>query len=102
MITWIWIEGEKTLDDFCQRRFNERPHWIEHTGRLSHAKVVQRYKDVYKEDGETVDRVAQMYLLWMEAPNERCKNLAGSGQLPDIQRMTYEEIKADRTAILRK
>lgn len=66
------------------------------------ARVAQIYKYVYKEDGETVDRVAQMFLLWMDAPNENCKNLAGSGQLSDIERMTYEEIKADRTAILRR
>lgn len=102
MITWIWIEGEKALDDFCERRFNEKPRWMENTGRLTRAKVAQIYKYVYKEDGQTVARVAQMFLLWMDAPNERCKNLAGSGQLSDIQRMSYEEIKTDRTAILRK
>lgn len=102
MITWIWIEGEKALNDFCERRFKEKPRWMENTGRLPRAKVAQIYKYVYKEDGETVVRVAQMYLLWMDAPNERCKNLAGSGQLPAIQRMSYEEIKTDRTAILRK
>lgn len=102
MITWIWIEGENALNDFCERRFKEKPHWMENTGRLTRAKVAQIYKYVYKEDGETVDRVAQMFLLWMDAPNDNCKNLAGDGQLSDIQRLTYEEIKADRTAILRK
>lgn len=57
---------------------------IEH---LTRAKVALIYKYVYKDDGQTVDRVAQMYLLWMDAPNENCKNLAGSGQLSDIQRI---------------
>lgn len=75
---------------------------METIGTLPGAKANLIYKYVYGEDGETVDRVAQMYLLWMDAPNENCKNLAGDGQLSDIQRMTYEEIKADRTAVLRR
>lgn len=102
MITWIWIEGEKALNEFCMRRFKTTPRWMETIGTLPGAKAALIYKYVYKADGETVDRVAQMYLLWMDAPNDNCKNLTGSGMLSDIQRMTYEEIKTDRTAILRK
>lgn len=102
MITWIWIEGEKALNEFCLKRFKDKPHFCENSGRVMQARVAQIYKYVYKEDGETVDRVAQMFLLWMDAPNDNCINLAGDGQLSDIQRMTYENIKADRTAILRK
>lgn len=102
MITWIWIEGEKALNEFCLKRFKDKPQFCENSGMVMSARVFKIYKYVYKEDGETVDRVAQMFLLWMDAPNDNCKNLAGDGQLSDIQRMTYEEIKADRTAILRR
>lgn len=102
MITWIWIEGEKALNEFCLKRFKEKPRFVENSGRVMGARVFQIYKYVYKEGGETVDRVAQMFMLWMDAPNDNCKNLAGDGQLSDIQRMTYEEIKADKTAILRR
>lgn len=101
MITWIWIEGEKALNDFCERRFKMRPQWCETTGHVGAAIVYNIYKYVYKEDGQTVDRMAPMYLLWMHAPHDsRAKNLAGDGQLDDIYCMTYEKIKADRTAIL--
>ena len=102
MITWIWIEGERALNEFCLRRFKSTPRWMETIGTLPGAKVRLIYKYVYKEDGETVDRVAQMYLLYMDAPHDRCKNLAGDGQLSDIERMSYEEIKTDSTAILRR
>ena len=102
MITWIWIEGERALNDFCLRRFRCKPSWMETIGTLPGAKVRLIYKYVYKEDGKTVARVAQMFLLYMDAPNDRCTNLVGSGMLSDIERMTYEEIKADRTAILRR
>ena len=102
MLTWLWIEGERALNDFCLRRFKCKPCWMETIGTLPGAKVRLIYKYVYKEDGETVDRVAQMYLLYMDAPHDRCKNLVGSCMFSDIERMTYEEIKTDRTAILRK
>ena len=70
MITWIWIEGEKALNDFCERRFKEKPHWMENTGRLTMAKVAQIYKYVYKEDGKTVAReYAQPYGLQCNPDN---------------------------------
>ena len=97
MITWIWIEGEKALDEFCMRRFKHTPRWMETIGTLTNAKVRMIYK--HRDDlGKYVD----MYLLYMDAPHDNCKNIAGSGQLSEIQRMSYEEIKADTTAILRR
>lgn len=97
MITWIWIEGEKALNEFCLKRFKDKPRFVETCGTVMSAKVRMIYK--HRDDlGKYVD----MYLLYMDAPNKKCKNLVGDGQLPDIQLMTYEEIKADRTAILRR
>lgn len=103
MITWIWIEGEKALNDFCQRRFKDKPRFVETCGRVGSAKIRLIYKYVYKEDGETVDRVAEMYLLYMDAPYDMEKgNVIGSGCLPEIERMSYEKIRADKTAILKR
>ena len=97
MITWIWIEGEKALEEYCECRFHDRPHFIETSGRVGfnvHISMIYKHRD-------DLGRYVDMYFLYMDAPNDRCINLAGDGQLSDLQRMTYEEIKADRTAILR-
>lgn len=103
MITWIWIEGEAALNDFCQRRFKEKPRFIETCGRVGCARVRLIYKYVYKEDGETIDRIAEMYLLFRDAPSGMEKgNIIGSGCLSEIEIMSYEKIRADKTAILKR
>lgn len=98
MITWIWIEGEKALNDFCERRFGEVPRMVETSGRVGPAKVRKIYKEL-PGSGDYTD----MYLLHMEAPEGfRGDNLTGSGSLGEIERMSYENIGADRTAILKR
>ena len=83
-----WIEGERNLYEFCIRRFGETPRFIETICKVGeNAKV---YK-VYKEKG---DNYTQMFLLTM--PHEK-------GTITDIQtklRMTYEEIRIDKSSIL--
>lgn len=98
MITWIWIEGEKALNEFCERRFKEKPRFIETCGRVGPAKVRLIYKEI-PETGHYTD----MYLLYMDAPHEiKNGNYTGNGMLTEIQRMTYEEIRSDKTAILKR
>lgn len=103
MITWIWIEGEKALNEFCERRFKARPKFLETIGKVGPAKVHLKYKEVYDENGQWV-RNAEMYLLYMDAPSGMERgNLAGWEEFHDeIKRMTYEKIRADRTAILKR
>lgn len=84
-----WIEGYGNLIDFCLKRFKEKPHFVETIGRVGEATVYLIYKQ--KPSGE----FAEMYLLWMPHP---------SGEwhyVDNIQKMTYEDIRADRTSLLR-
>ena len=98
MITWIWIEGEKALNEFCLKRFKEKPRFLETCFRVGTA----RGRMIYKEIPET-GHYTDMYLLYMDAPSGFTgANHIGSGMLTDIERMTYEEIRADRTAILKR
>lgn len=97
MRTWIWIEGFKAFGEFCERRFGEVAHMIETTGTVGTARV--RKVDKWREDkGEYV----AMFLLHMEAPSERCHNLAEDCQMSEIEEMTYDQIRLDRTALLRR
>ena len=97
MRTWIWIEGFEAFDDFCERRFGEVAHMIENTGTVGTARVRKVYK--WREDwGQYV----AMFLLHMEAPGERCPNLAEDYQMSEIEKMTYDQIRLDRTALLRR
>ncbi len=87
--TTIWIEGEDRLNDFCQRRFQERPRFVETVGRVGTAKVYMVYK--WREDRK---RYVDMYLLFMEHPKGTV------GDIAEKRLMTYEEIRADKTSIL--
>ena len=98
MITWIWIEGEKALNEFCLKRFKEKPRFMETCFKVG----IARGRMIYKEIPET-GHYTDMYLLYMDAPSGFTgANHTGSGMLTDIERMTYEEIRADRTAILKR
>lgn len=83
-----WIEGEKNLHEFCIKRFGEKPRFVETIGRVGDAKVELIYK--WKEGYGYV----AMYLLYMQHPTGTIH------YFDDIRRMTYEEIRADRTSIL--
>lgn len=98
MLTYIWIEGEKNLNEFCMKRFNEKPRWCETIGRVGYqAKVRFIYKE--KPDGHYTD----CYLLYMDARNENAPNAVFDSELFDvIQRWTYEEIAANRYSILKR
>lgn len=83
-----WIEGEKNLDDYCAKRFGEQPRFIETIGRVGEAKVELIYK--MKEGHGYV----AMYLLYMQHPTGTIWDFN------DLRRMSYEEIRADRTSIV--
>lgn len=86
-----WIEGRKNLDAYCEKRFGEKPRFVETIGRVGYegAKVHMIYK--HKANGG----FAEMYLLYMQHPNGHVYWIS------DIETMSYEDIRADRTAILR-
>lgn len=85
-----WIEGWNEMQEFCQKRFNARAHFCETIGACGEAKIWMIYK--HKKEGG----YAEMYLLFM--PSEK-------GTIYDIGKlstMSYEDIRTDRNAILRK
>ena len=96
MYSYIWIEGEKNLEEFCKKRFGDTPHFLEHFGEVSgnesHAKVEKR--EVERADGD----YRLMFLLTMEHEQGRYT----SGNIDEIRHWNYEQIRADRTAILRR
>lgn len=102
MITWIWIEGDKLFDEYCMKRFKQRPRFTETCSQIYHKGGVTRIRLTYKYR-EDLDLYVAMFLLYMDAPQgAKCTNCAYTSELSDIQRMSYEEIKADRTAILKR
>lgn len=86
-----WIEGRKALEEYCEKRFGEKPRFCETIGRVGYegAKVHMIYKP--KAEGG----YAEMYLLFMPHPKGTVYWIS------DIETMSYEDIRADRTAILR-
>ena len=96
MYSYIWIEGEKNLDEFCMKRFGEEPHFLENYGHVSGNGVSARVQKIYKEDSG--GNYHQMFFLWMEYEGGRyCQP-----EIDKIRRWPYEKIRTDRTAILRK
>lgn len=92
MIQYIWIEGEQALKSFCQKRFKqENIHWMETIGHIGGATI----ENIWKLDTER-RKCIDMYLLYMEHPNGDIYE----GELNDIRRMTYEQIRANKHFIL--
>ena len=87
-LIYKWIEGEKNLHDYCAKRFGEKPHFVETIGRVGEAKVELIYK--LKEGYGYVP----MYLLYMQHPTGTIN------YLDETRKMTYEQIRADRTSIV--
>ena len=105
MYSYIWIEGEKNLDEFCMKRFGEKPHFMETIGRVSgkgaSAKIHMINK--YLTDEELADpkrtiSYHDMYFLYMEHNGGKYFQ----SEIEEIKRWDYEKIRTDRTAILRK
>lgn len=95
MMTYLWIVGEKALNEFCRKRYGMTPEWMETIGRLGDAKV----RLIYKHDEEN-NRYVDCYLLYMPTRKYEGKNVVSATQLfNEIQRWTYEEIRVDRSTL---
>jgi hypothetical protein len=90
--SFLWIEGDKQLQDFCLKRFKSKVRFLETIGHVGPCTVYL----IYKHDDE-LDKYHEMYLLVMPDP----KGTVGEGSLTDLQRMSFEEIKQARGTILR-
>lgn len=86
-----WIEGESNLNEFCLRRFKEKPKFIETIGHCGEVTVYMIYK--YRQDKH---RYTQMFFLFLRHSN----GTVSEGELSDKSKMTYEEIRADKNSIL--
>ncbi len=89
MYIYKWIEGEDNLDAYCQKRFKERPRFVETIGRVGPAKVYLIYKR--RED---LQKYTPMYLLFME----HAKGTVGD--ISNIQHQTYEQIRTNPSSLL--
>lgn len=101
MYSYIWIEGEKTLNEFCEKRFGCRPSFMETIGRVSGKGASAKVHLIYKypaDDEPPYSGCHEMYFLYMEHDNGKYYQ----SQIDEIKRWSYEQIRADRTAILRK
>lgn len=101
MYSYIWIEGEKNLEEFCMKRFGERPHFMETIGRVSGKGASAKVHNIYKypaDDEPPYSGCHNMYFLYMEHHNGQYYY----SQIEEIMRWPYEKIRADRTSILRK
>lgn len=105
MMTYIWIEGERAMREFCKRRFGDTPKMLESYGTVGTAKVYNASKEKYNDDG-TFSHCADMFLLYMpvsdnDAMTRKIPNLVTSTELHDkIKRMSYDEIRADKSSII--
>lgn len=103
LYTWKWIEGWKKLDEFTEKISpNDRVHWCETCGSCLKFKVRLIYKYVYDAEGN-IERCAEMYFLYMPITRgSRVQNQCNAFELTEKQRMTYEQIRLDRTADLKR
>jgi hypothetical protein len=93
LYAYIWVEGEKNLNDFCVKRFGAKPSFTETIGHCDSATIYR----IDKFD-ERKQRYTDMYLLIMQAPSG---TLTHNEIIDKIYGMSYDEIRADRRAILR-
>lgn len=101
MYSYIWIEGEKNLNEFCMKRFGEKPHFMETIGRVAGKGASAKVHLIYKypaDDEPPYSGCHEMYFLYMEHDTGEYTFY----QLQEIMRWPYEKIRTDRAAILRK
>jgi hypothetical protein len=92
MYTFMWIEGEKNLNEFCLQRFRSKPRFMETIGHVGPATVYL----IYKYDDAT-EKYREMYLLTMQHPN----GTVTEGGLRELQTMDFAEIRRTRGTILK-
>ncbi len=92
MWEYLWIVGYDNLCDFCRRRFNDRPHFMETIGRCG-AAIIHL---IYKHDDEG-DRWRDCYLLMMQRNDD--KGLTFYEICDTIKFWDYEQIRANPRTI---
>ncbi len=104
MYSYLWIEGWSTLNEFCMKRFGKRPRFMETIGKVdgkgATAKVYLINKHLTAEELADPKRTMSyhdMYLLVMEHHSGKHTFY----EIEKIMRWSYEEIRADKTSILR-
>lgn len=101
MYSYIWIEGEKNLDEFCLKRFGTKPRFMETIAHINGKGVTATIHLNYKypaEDEPPYSGCHEMYFLYME-------HSSGKYSYPEIEaikRWPYEKIRADKNSILRR
>lgn len=105
MYSYIWIEGERNLEEFCMKRFGSTPTFSGTIGKVSGKGASARVHAINKHltDEELADpkRVLSyhdMYILYMEHNGGKHY----WSEIEKIMRWSYEEIRADKTSVLRK
>ena len=105
MYSYIWIEGEKNLEEFCKKRFGDRPRFMETIGYVSGNRASAKIHAINKHltDEELADpkrslSYHDMYFLYMEHRNGEYSFY----ELEQIMHWSYEQVRADKTAILRR
>lgn len=95
MYIYKWIEGEKELIDFCQKRFKANPRFVETIGHCGPATIHKIYK--YRDNNDMSKGCVQMFFMFMEHHSGK---ICGR-ELDKIERWTYEQIRADRSSIVK-
>lgn len=100
MYSYIWIEGEKNLDDFCMKRFGYKPRFLETIGTVSGNGAFAKIHLIYKYPAENETNVGchEMYFLFMEHSNGKYYY----SEIEKIMRWNYEQIRTDKTSILKR
>lgn len=90
MYSYKWIEGEKALDEFCEKRFKAKPRFVETIGHCGGATIYEIYK--YRDENDTSKGCAQMFLLFME----HFSGKYSFTQIQNIMKQSYGEIRANK------
>ncbi len=101
MYSYIWIEGEDNLNNFCMKRFGEKPRFMETIGSVSGKGASAKVHHIYKypaEDEPPYSACHNMFLLYMEHYEGKHYWI----EIEKIMRWDYEQIRADKTAILKR
>jgi hypothetical protein len=93
MYNYLWIEGERNLQEYCQRRFKETPRFMETIGHVGPVTVYLKYK-------KKGDYYTPCYLLFMEA-RQGSGNAVTWGELKIIEKWSYDKIRANKNSILK-
>lgn len=93
MYIYKWIEGEKNLNEFCLKRFYEEPRFVETIGHAGTSTIhrIEKFK-------ESTGYYAVMYFVYMESNDEKGYYFK---EIEEKKKMSYEEIRADKTSILK-